>query len=356
MLKTQSPKPIRVAMFCRGRHTGYYSIEKVFETVRDALPPHLETRTVALPVHAQGFWRRVYCLAYGWVHRSAVNHITGDISFVAPALPGARTVVTVHDFGRLHQLSGIRAAVFKFLYFTVPFRHCKYITTISQQVARELGELFPWAARKTLVIPDCVPVGFTYIPRDFHYERPAVLQIGTKPNKNIERLIHALEGQECELHIVGAITAEQRKLLASCSIRYRNSVDITEAELRSAYAEADIVSFVSTYEGFGLPILEANAVGRPVITSNIPPMSDVAGRAARLVDPNDIQSIRAGLAHIIGDAKYRTELVANGFDNVSRYSAVDIAAQFAALYEIVGAELVGQQWSPRKTSCESSTL
>jgi glycosyltransferase involved in cell wall biosynthesis len=194
---------------------------------------------------------------------------------------------------------------------------------------------------KLVVIPDCLPAGFTRIPKIFNAERPVILQIGTKPNKNLDALIQALEGQNCELHVVGQLSDQQRLLLDHCAVRYRNSVDLSESDLLKAYKQADIVSFVSTYEGFGLPILEGNAVGRPVITSNLAPMSEVAGEAACLVDPHSVTAIRKGIARIVTDPYYRAELVNRGFENVLRYSADEIARQFASLYETVAAESAG---------------
>ncbi|HTQ54358.1 MAG TPA: glycosyltransferase family 1 protein [Bryobacteraceae bacterium] len=354
MLKAPPSGPLSVAMFSRAKHTGYYSMEKVFQAVHAALPPDVEARVVTLPVHARGFWRRILCIAYAARHRSTVNHVVGDISFIAPALPGSRTIVTVHDFDRLYRLSGLRAALFRTVYFSIPFRHCRRITAISAQVARELAELFPWAAHKTVVIPDCLPAGFSFTPKTTNSRRATILQVGAKPNKNLERLIRALEGLPCQLHVVGALSDYQRALLQRYRITYRNSVDLTETDLLAAYVEADIVSFVSTYEGFGLPILEANAIGRPVITSNIPPMSEVAGPAACQVDPHDVRAIRNGIARLLTSSEYRAELVRQGLQNVRRYSAAEVARQFASLYQTV-ARQAGDLEEPglpvRNTAC-----
>jgi glycosyltransferase involved in cell wall biosynthesis len=105
-----------------------------------------------------------------------------------------------------------------------------------------------------------------------------------------------------------------------------------------SYCAADLVSFVSTYEGFGLPILEANAVGRPVVTSNVSSMPEVAGDAACLVDPFDVASIRSGILRTIEDREYRERLICNGFDNVQRYVPEKVTYKYIELYRRICAD------------------
>jgi glycosyltransferase involved in cell wall biosynthesis len=90
--------------------------------------------------------------------------------------------------------------------------------------------------------------------------------------------------------------------------------------------------FASLYEGFGLPILEANAVGRPVITSKLYSMPEVGGNAACYVDPYDSADIRAAVSKLIEDSQYRDQLVVNGFRNVERFRPEVVATQYANLY------------------------
>ena len=120
---------------------------------------------------------------------------------------------------------------------------------------------------------------------------------------------------------------------AANSIEYSSVADISGAEIVREYERSDMLAFVSTYEGFGLPILEANAVGRPVITGNILSMPEVSGKAACLVDPYRIEDIRAGILRVIDDDAYREQLIAYGRENVKRFSARTIAKQYALLYE-----------------------
>ncbi|MCB0583153.1 MAG: glycosyltransferase, partial [Phaeodactylibacter sp.] len=88
----------------------------------------------------------------------------------------------------------------------------------------------------------------------------------------------------------------------------------------------------SEYEGFGMPILEAQATGRPVITSNICSMPEVAGRGAALVNPYDPAAKRAAIEQIIRNAGYREELIQEGRENVKRFNLEKIAGQYLELY------------------------
>ena len=93
-----------------------------------------------------------------------------------------------------------------------------------------------------------------------------------------------------------------------------------------------MVVFTSTYEGFGLPILEAQATGRPVVTSDLCSMPEVAGKSACLVDPYDENSIRSCIMQIIEDTAYREWLVDEGLRNVEKYQPKEIARRYFTLY------------------------
>jgi glycosyltransferase involved in cell wall biosynthesis len=93
-----------------------------------------------------------------------------------------------------------------------------------------------------------------------------------------------------------------------------------------------MVVFASLYEGFGLPILEAQAMGRPVITSNFGAMREAAGDAALLVDPYSVEEIRAAILRIKNEPQLREELVRKGRENVERFRPEAVARQYAEIY------------------------
>jgi glycosyltransferase involved in cell wall biosynthesis len=126
-----------------------------------------------------------------------------------------------------------------------------------------------------------------------------------------------------------------QRLLESSSVDYENSVNISNAEMIQAYDWADLVVFVSLTEGFGMPIIEAQAMGRPVIVSNLSPMKEVAGAGALTVDPFDIVAIRNAINQVVEDAPSRDKIIAFGLENVKRFSAKAVAGQYAQLYRSV---------------------
>ena len=101
--------------------------------------------------------------------------------------------------------------------------------------------------------------------------------------------------------------------------------------LRSLYADADAFAFPSLYEGFGLPPLEAMAMGTPVVTSNQSSMPEVCGDAARFVDPHAVESIRAGIEDVLTDDALSAELVARGRDRAQGFTWDRAAEQFATV-------------------------
>ena len=145
----------------------------------------------------------------------------------------------------------------------------------------------------------------------------------------------ALKGIKCHLKVIGILDKGQRQLLEDSGLSYDSDGNVSEEAMYRAYCDADLVSFVSTYEGFGMPIIEAQWVERPVVTSNCSSMPEVAGQGACLVDPFDVNSIRLGLEQVINDPEYRKSLVERGRQNREKFALPAVAKQYFALYQRV---------------------
>lgn len=329
-----SRNAIRVRYIHRCPGHAWFSIERFFADVRGALPAHIRADVEYCPRESRGFWPRVRNLLH-FARRSPadVSHITGDSHYIALLMNPRRTLLSIMDCGTIERLSGLRRAIYVLLWFRWPVRRSALVCVISESTRQELLRHVSCPADRIRVIHCPVSPLFQPAPAAFRSECPVVLQVGTSENKNLLRAAEALHGLPCQLRIVGRLSREQTAALERWNIRYTAVHSLSDEEMVREYEQCDLLLFASTCEGFGLPIVEAQAVGRPVITSNLLSMPEVAGDSACLVDPFNISSIRAGLLQVMEDSHFRETLVTRGFVNIQRFHPAVIAEQYARLYE-----------------------
>lgn len=308
------------------------SIERLFSDVRSNLPEDIYLTLCVSRYASQGFWKRIFNIVEAWFHQADVNHITGEVHFLTYLLSRRKTVLTILDCVMMERLHGFRRWIFWFVWLWLPAKRCAVITVISESTRQQVLNLVHCDPRKVRVIYCNVSKEFNPTPKVFNSSCIRILQVGTSLNKNIERVVASLEGLSCKLVIIGHLSEAHVLALNSKSIAYENLVNLSREALLSEYVACDLLMFASTYEGFGLPIVEANAVGRPVVTSNIWSMPEVAGKSACLVDPYNVAEIRAAVLRITNDADYRCKLIVNGFENVKRFQIETVAQQYADLY------------------------
>jgi glycosyltransferase involved in cell wall biosynthesis len=158
------------------------------------------------------------------------------------------------------------------------------------------------------------------------------------PRKNLKRVIKSFQKTQdkikLDLVITGITTwksGEEMKMIKE-NPKIKLLGLIPKEDLVCLYNLAEVFIYPSLYEGFGLPILEAQACGCPVITSNISSMPEVAGQGAILINPYRIDEITEAIYKVTGSKKIREDLIQKGFKNIKRFSWEKAARETLAIY------------------------
>ena len=326
---------IEVRFFQRRPRKGFsFSLEYIFNDVRERLKEKIDSKIKICKFYNNGYFTKLYNIVEAGFRQSiGINHITGEVHFLNLLMKRNTVVLTVLDCGMVHRKRGLAKWFITSLYLTWPVRKSKYVTSISEETKNEIVKYTKCDPGKIVVIPVAVSDIYQPHPKVFNETKPVILHIGTGYNKNLLRLIEALKDVPCHLTIVGSLNENYLAALQKNNIDFSNEYNISNERLLKKYIECDILSFVSSFEGFGMPIVEANAVERVVITSAISSMPEVAYNAACLVNPFDVDDIKKGILSIINNKDYRNQLLENGRKNKERFDAQKIANSYFTLYQ-----------------------
>ena len=334
-----SPKPSKTFVtvrlfFRRANPTGNVSIENSFGSMIVHFPKKspFQLDIFCTSFYSKGLLPRLRAIFEVRRHKAEINHVTGDTNFLVLGLPRKNTILTIHDCGLLDGKNLISKWILWAFWLKLPVKHCRFLTVVSEATKADVIRYTNCPAEKIRVIPTVIKSEFKQSPKTFSKKYPIFLHIGNSPNKNLERHAAALRGIPCCFHIIGQISEEQIILLNDYKIDYKISVNLSEEDMLKAYESADILLFCSLIEGFGMPIVEAQTVGRVVITSNISSMPEVAGQGACFVNPLSIEDIRAGIESVLNNDSYRISLIEKGFENTQRFDPKTVAKQYNQLY------------------------
>ena len=308
-------------------------------------------------------------LRFAW--RNAIEHLAAPASArgrpgpfdavhyldsYGPFLSTAPTplALTVHDLipitDRGYHRPLTRAYLAALMRRTIPRAHA--LLAISQATADTIARVFGTRAGPIHIVPNGIDDHFQPAPESerarvrarYGLDDPFVLFVGTvEPRKNLPRLIRSFAAARREynlphrLVIAGKVRAgagELRQALADVALgdACLPLGFVPDQDLPALLSSADMLSYVSLQEGFGLPVAEAMGCGAPVMTSSVAALIEVAGDAAELVDPTDEREIAAAIGRLCRDARLRSTLSTRGLVRAGRFRWSAVACETARIY------------------------
>lgn len=232
-----------------------------------------------------------------------------------------------------------RALWWRFQYQYLQQRAALFLA-VSEFTRSEIADVFGIPKEKIYVVPcACAeeiervnnPALLTAARRKYGLPEKYILFVGNNnPRKNLARMIRAFDlmkeqtGLPHQLIIAGEQGWRFDPEKALKDVKFQADVHfigfVPDEDIPALYSAAALFLFPTLYEGFGMPALEAQRCGAPVVTSNVTALPETAGDGAEYVDPYDVESISAGMRRVLEDAAYSQALVRRGYDNAKRFS------------------------------------
>lgn len=278
--------------------------------------------------------------------------------FTLPPLRRAAGVVTIHDLSFLRLPEYADPSLREYLSKSVPgsVARARRVLADSEHTRQDLIELLAVSPDKISVVtpgvgPEFRPVRDTVQLNDVRerYRLPQwfILFVGTiEPRKNLARLISAYGQLLRQTGLPHALVLAGGRGWLSQGIYEQVAKEgltehvlfpgfVADEDLPALYTLADLFTFPSLYEGFGIPPLEAMACGTPVVASNTSAIPEVAGEAGILVAPQDVAALAESLERVLADATVRTDLRARGLAQAVRFTWRRSAEETLAVYRSV---------------------
>lgn len=253
----------------------------------------------------------------------------------------AINVTTVHDFTYEYFYHGLHKWIHCWQkYYAI--RKSKYVVCISENTKRDLLKFLPDIDEKKIhVIYNGVSDDYCPLSNIENYNLPYdsksyLLFVGErKAYKNFKLVVESMYHKDWKLVIVGAkLTPDEVKILDLNvgSKHYYFAGRVSNKQLNVLYNGAKALVYPSSYEGFGIPVLEAQRAGCPVIAYNASSIPEIIGDTPLLMNSLDKEELCAKI-ELLSDVKLRAEIIRKGFDNVKKYAWDKMCEQLISLYK-----------------------
>ncbi len=307
------------------------------------------------------FWR--YFNSYWRLHMSHVEinksnlDIFHGLSHVIPSRikkTGVPVVLTIHDLIFLRHPDFFKKLDRK-MYRTITINSCNRadkIIAISAQTKNDLIYYFNIEPSKIEVVYQTLNKLFlervsselkATIRTKLNLPEKFLLSVGTiEKRKNQLAILKALKAENIKMPIVLAGRpskglAEIENYISASGMQDQVILlhETTDKELQGIYQMAEIMIYPSFFEGFGLPVIEAQASQCPVITSNISSLPEAGGEGAIYIDPNSVTEIGQAIQRLLSNEDLRKDLIAKGLKNIERFSEKSVAKNLMDVYSSI---------------------
>ncbi len=320
-----------IVLFLRKKIPGENSIEELAYSLTKEIP---DIEIKIFPEYGISLKGILKNIKYAIKNQGDINHLFSPSDpYIVPFLKGKK-IITWHDVGTLLQSKSWIKRLFRKILYIYPTIFYDSITCISDYTKGELLSYIPFVEKKIRVIYNPVNEKIVFSRKEFNISQPNILHIGTGIRKNLENTIKALDGIRCILHIIGKLTEYQKNLLIEHRITYYNESNVDFDTVIKRYQECDIISFPSFYEGFGMPIIEGNMTGRPIISTRRGAIPEIAKDCVYYVDPEDVEGIRYGFLQLINNIGLRENLIDKGLENAKRFRITRIVSEYMSIYRL----------------------
>ncbi len=249
-------------------------------------------------------------------------------SYNAPIFWSHKSIITVHDLMHIKysEYAGLKNRLYYEFIVKPVCKNSPLVFTVSEFTKQEIVTWAGISADKIVVVYNGVDDKYHTDVAPYIMGEPYFFYIGDKkPHKNIRRLIESFSLSKSSnthtLLLSGVENPEIKNWASEFGVqdKVKFSGFIPEERLPSYYKGAALLALPSLFEGFGLPIIEAMAVGTPVLTSNVTAMPEIAGDAAVLINPLDVDDIARGIDLLISDTNLRNSLIVKGLERVKMF-------------------------------------
>lgn len=347
-LRNELPADAEVILYVRKKLSFHRSrVQMTVPEIDFELPKNWRVRAIWAP----RFWTQIGLSLEMLLH-------TPDVLFVpahtVPLIHPKKTVVTIHglEYEFCKEAYSFWERVYMHYSIMLSCKVASTVICVSENTKRDVMNLYKVAEEKIRVVYEGYENNFQFPISNFQsnsnesisqVEKPYLLFIGRlEERKNIVRIIEAFEmlkekyGIPHELVLVGkpGFGYERIQLKIQDSrfqIHIRESGYVTEEEKWVLLRNTDVFLFPTLYEGFGIPVLEAQSVGVPVVTSDVSSLPEIAGEGAVLVDPESVESIAAGIQKVLSNEGLRGDIIEKATHNVSRFGWASCAKSIAKL-------------------------